>query len=319
MSCGFKWTGAGLTRRPWVKRAFTLIELLVVIAIIAILAALLLPALTHAKQEAMATQCMNNGRQLMLGWLMYADDNNSLLAPNDYPFTTPYATAGTALQAEMRNWVVGTMEQPVDAATISELTDPNTVLSPYVKNPNLFHCPADMYIDPKAKKIHVRSYSMNSAVGTIWWSSFNGGPPLGSTVQGYWLDGKSYGSNTYLTYGKSSSFIKPGAANTFVLMDENPFSINDGSLAISAYASNGATYLVDFPSGLHNQAGGISFADGHSIVKKWFDVRTYSPALFGVTGGLGSGGNYGTSTETVPPGGDDPDCFYLASITSSLP
>ena len=82
-------TDAGYVPRPWrPARGFTLIELLVVIAIIAILAAMLLPALTHAKQQAQSTQCMSNGRQIMIGWHMYGDENNDLLPPNDYPYET---------------------------------------------------------------------------------------------------------------------------------------------------------------------------------------------------------------------------------------
>ncbi len=303
--------GMGCGSRPPspLRGGFTLIELLVVIAIIAILAALLLPALSHAKQQSQSTQCMSNGRQIMLAWHMYADDNNDLLAPNDFPYETCYYTSGNKIS--MKNWVCGTMEQPIDAAMLSELTDPiGTALSHYLPNAYVYHCPADNYFDAPAKSVHVRSISMNSAVGTVWNSSSaytSGGPPLGSPVLGEWLDGQSYTANNYLTYGKLSSFTKPGPANTFVTMDENPMSINDGSLAISAAASPGATYLIDFPAGNHDQAAGISFADGHSIIHKWTDSRTYSA--------IGDTGTGSTATKQTP---DDRDCFFLAPITSAL-
>jgi prepilin-type N-terminal cleavage/methylation domain-containing protein/prepilin-type processing-associated H-X9-DG protein len=303
--------GAISARRPPHIRGFTLIELLVVIAIIAILASLLLPALTQARQKAQSASCVNNARQLMLGWRMYADDNNDTLAPNDYPFTTPYFTYPNKYQVKC--WVCGTMEQAIDAATINELTDPTgTALAPYIQSPFVYHCPADNYIDPNSHKVHVRSYSMNSAVGTVWYGFYaNGSPAIGTPVQGGWLTGASYnsGQTAWLTYGKMSSFTTPGPANTWAIMDENPFSINDGSMAISAAASPGNTFLVDYPAGNHNKAGGIAFADGHSIIHKWTDSRTYTPQGI-VQPGMGSQ----SSSKQTP---DDPDCFYLAPITSA--
>jgi prepilin-type N-terminal cleavage/methylation domain-containing protein/prepilin-type processing-associated H-X9-DG protein len=294
--------------------AFTLIELLVVIAIIAILAAVLLPVLQRAQQKSFQTNCMNNSRQIMLGWRMYAEDNSDLLAPNDYPYTTPYRLSTN--KRSLYNWVCGTMEQSFDADFIQELSDPvGTAMASYIQNPKIYHCPSDVYIDIYAgHQVHVRSYSMNSAVGTIWSSSTTYGGTagvLGAPVSGGWLSGASYNANqtTWLTYNKMTSFIRPGPANTWVIMDESPITINDGSLAVSAVAAPGSTYLIDYPSGNHANGAGIAFADGHSIIHKWIDPRTFTPPI-------SLHGQGGSATTIQSP--DDPDCFYLAPITSAL-
>jgi prepilin-type N-terminal cleavage/methylation domain-containing protein len=307
---------------------FTLIELLVVIAIIAILAAMLLPALTKAKQKAQSISCMNNTKQMMLGWRMYADDNNDVLAPNDFPFQTPYY--GASDQSKMKNWVVGTMadtrdavDYPADHGGISELLDPNSLLSTYIPNKALYHCPADNYIDSFAQnKVHVRSYSMNSAVGTLWWSSSSGnagagappaGSPVGTTSTGGstgFLNGPYGDQSMWLTYGKMSSFTRPGPADTWVFIDENPKTINDGSMAVSALAAANKTFIIDYPTGLHGNSGALAFADGHSLVHKWKDPGTYT-----YTGPVHGNGVQQSAAAKNP---DNSDCFYLGPITSAL-
>ena len=210
---------------------FTLIELLVVVATVGMLAMVLLPALAATKPDSQSFQCLENERQLVRAWQMYAEDNNDLLPPNDYPYQTTYATASAATQATMKNWVVGTMAQALDAADypagkgISELLDPNTLLSPCITNKLVYRCPADNWINPLTHGVNVRSYAMNSAVGTVWNSSstFAGGssaPMLGSPVSGGWLPGNAYNTSqtTWRTYGRMSSFSRPGPASTFVIM-----------------------------------------------------------------------------------------------------
>jgi len=291
---------------------FTLIELLVVIAIIAILAALLLPALTQAKQRGQSIACLANTKQLMTAWRIYADDNNDILAPNDYPYTTAYYTASPKIN--YKNWVCGTMEQPLDSFSTAELLDPiGTALATYLPSVAVWVCPADQYIDPKTHKTHVRSYSMNSAVGTVWWGFFSGSTSkqVGDAVDGGWLPGNAYNNKqlAWLTYGKTSSFTRPGPSDTWVMLDENPYSINDGSFAVSAVANQGTTYIIDFPTGAHGKAGALTYADGHSIIHKWKDDRTFTPSGI-VQPGMGSQ----TTTLQSP---DNEDCFWLAPQTSA--
>jgi prepilin-type processing-associated H-X9-DG protein len=158
---------------------------------------------------------------------------------------------------------------------------------------------------------------MNSAVGTIYSSSTadvgsinpaKDTRPIGSPVPGGWLPGISYNSSqgTWRVYGKMSSFTQPGPANTWVIIDENPYTINDGSMAISAYTTPTATYLIDMPTGLHGQAGGMAFADGHAGVHKWQDTQTWFIQ--------NSQNKNQIAHQTKTP---DPDLYYLAQITSA--
>jgi prepilin-type N-terminal cleavage/methylation domain-containing protein/prepilin-type processing-associated H-X9-DG protein len=244
------------------KVGFTLIELLVVIAIIAILAAMLLPALSKAKSKAQGALCMSNTRQIMLGWRLYADDNSDYLPPNDYPYDTAFNTS-------LAGWVAGNMDILPDATNSTIQTDERySLLAHYSVRPPIYKCPADLSHVGAVPR--VRSMSRNSAVGTQWLVA-GGHTPIG----GGWLPG-SYNAahTTWLTYGKLSAMIRPTPSMLWVLMDEHPDGINDTQLAVECSLTGAAAMIVDFPTSYHNGACGIAYADGHSEIKKWLDART---------------------------------------------
>ena len=259
--------------QPAHRAGFTLIELLVVIAIIAILAAMLLPALSSAKARAQAVVCMGNMSQLMKACFMYTSDNHEYFPPNP-------DDGGTDPGYE---WVCGDVEgwMPtigsggnVDAGNSQFLTDSSyCLLAPYLnKNAGVFKCPSDprnCIFNSKTVPV-VRSCSANQGVGTVDAAWVNTGTHSGTptlAVPGPWLTGNhSEAAQTqYATFGRSTSFRNCSPSDIFIYDDENPWSVNDGALAVCAAIPE----VIDYPTSFHNGACGFAFCDGHAEIHKW--------------------------------------------------
>ena len=270
--------------------------MLVVILIIAILAALLLPALAAAKAKGQGAKCVSNLHQLIVGWTAYTIDNRDLLAQNlsanwggwDGNMTDLGNYAPGKSQA---SWILGDATNEIPGLRDNLIKQ--GLIYPYTGSVGLYQCPANTKPDAWGVSTY-RAYSMN-----CW---------MGVTTSQEWKQ------NIDFNFTKITQMSVLGPANAWVLCEENQATINDGSMCedpSQSAMSAAPDWWVDLPGHYHVNAAGIAFADGHGTIKKWSD-----PSILNDIPQVPLTGSIGSVTGTIPA--TDPDFSWFMRQTSQV-
>lgn len=275
--------------KPKTAAAFTLLELVVVIGILSLIAATVLPSLSHGESRSPAFECLNHHRQLCDAWRMYADENSEKLVPNVQGGAAQHGAGdprfGMGWVEGWLDWTLGT-----DNTNVAFLINPRYArLAPYVNGAtNLFKCPDDRFRSAVQASLgwqRVRSVSMNILLGE---SNAESGP----------ID------SSYKHLLKLSEFLYPRPAEAYVFLDDHPDSIND-----PGFFSPHQTSWIDVPAVQHHGGAAFGFADSHAEIHRW------RGSLAKIKGSYGSiDGSYLNNAVTAPVG--DLDIHWMSYHTS---